>query len=537
MANPSKILVDIPKDKGVHIKSAGTKSEKYVYKYTSYFRNKDGAPRNKSKLIGKIDAESGRMIPNSNYYEMFKVTPEIPDLSVWGYGYTYLVQKSCKDMGLLACLQEAFGDQTDEIVAVAAFMIREGNAMDGIDDFQERNLIPGLHKSLTSQSCSRLFESINPQKFHSFFKQWVNMALRDDTVCYDVTSVSSYSKAITDVEYGYNRDHEDLPQFNIGMFCCETSKLPIYYNRYNGSLTDKTNLSYVLANAQSVGIKNVKFILDGGFMSEDCFISLNNCSNTFTIGVPAHLDISKAMIKANVNDINNYNNKLDKQEIFCVQQSTSIHGISGKLMLFFDPKNHTRLCEELSDRIDQLSEELSDLKRCPVSKLKRYAKYFIITKHNEDSGFDFIVDKTAVNQLRQNKGFFLLFSNDMAAKPEDSLYFYRAKDSDEKLFDQIKVDMEGGRIRTHNERTTDGKVFVTFIALAIRAYMLSKLNKYIASNSSSLKKVLNKLENIIVVYSNGRCRFTKALTKQQKEILESFTAAADIATTLDSCIR
>ena len=45
--------VDIPDDKGVHLKSAGAKGEKYVYKYVRYFRNKDGSPRNKAIAIGK----------------------------------------------------------------------------------------------------------------------------------------------------------------------------------------------------------------------------------------------------------------------------------------------------------------------------------------------------------------------------------------------------------------------------------------------------------------------------------------------------
>jgi len=37
-----KCLVNIPDDKGVHMKSAGAKGEKYVYKYVKYFRNSDG---------------------------------------------------------------------------------------------------------------------------------------------------------------------------------------------------------------------------------------------------------------------------------------------------------------------------------------------------------------------------------------------------------------------------------------------------------------------------------------------------------------
>jgi transposase len=59
----------------------------------------------------------------------------------------------------------------------------------------------------------------------------------------------------------------------------------------------------------------------------------------------------------------------------------------------------------------------------------------------------------------------------------DVLYYYRAKDADEKLFNQIKVEMEGNRIRTHNEEATGGKIFVIFLALIIRTYMRNKLKK------------------------------------------------------------
>jgi transposase len=390
---------------------------------------------------------------------------------------------------------------------------------------------------MTFQSCSRLFESITPVQSQRFFKQWVKKALENDTVCYDVTSISSYSKFMPSVEYSCNRDGEKFHQINVGMFCAETSKLPLYYNVCNGSFADKTNLAHVLENAEDVGIKNVKLVLDGGFISKDCFVSLDKLCFDFTIAIPSKFKISRDMIKARGKSINNCANKLPKQEIFCVQHPTAIYGVDGKLMLYFDQQNHAILCKELSDWIERLADELSALKRFPVINLKRYAKYFIINKNDDGSGFNFEVNNKAVNELRKLKGFFLLFTTDMTAKPEDSLYFYRAKDADEKLFVQIKVDMKGDRVITHNENTTRGKIFVTFIALVIRAYMLGKLDHYITVNSVSLKKVLSKLENITIVISSGRSRFAKALTKQQKEILASFDAVADIVTKLESCIR
>jgi hypothetical protein len=67
--------------------------------------------------------------------------------------------------------------------------------------------------------------------------------------------------------------------------------------------------------------------------------------------------------------------------------------------------------------------------------------------------------------------------------------------------------------------------------------MLEKLKQYLSDNSSSLKKVFNQLENITIITSSTRGRFTKALTKKQKDILFVFDAQSDIAINVESCLR
>lgn len=530
MATFKNTLVNVPDDKGVHMKSAGVKGEKYVYQYVSYFRNSDGNPRNKAKAIGKFDPASGKMHPNSNYFEMYYLDPAFQDVSIWDYGYSYLVLKACRDMGLLDSLAQAFGNgRAMDIVVIAAYIIREGNAMDGIDDWQERNCFPGFERLLTSQSTSRIFASLTIAQQHGFFKLWVKKALSGGSVCYDVTSISSYAQAMTSVERGYNRDGDDLAQYNLGMFCDESTKTPLYYNRHNGSLTDKTNLSYVLANANAVGIERVKMVLDGGFWSEECLTNLRDFCEAFTVGMPMGLTESALILAEHGNDIEKYENELPSHHIYCVSIATEIYGVAGRALLYFDSRSRVSQCAEISECIDRLKAELSGLKRYPKSKLKRFAPYFIITKHENDPGFDYTVNVENIEKMRESKGYFLIFSTDMAASPSEILDYYRAKDADEKLFAQIKVDMDGGRIRTHNEATTNGKTFATFIACVIRAYLLRKLTKYLTDNSTSLKKAFNQLSNITIISGHDGYRFTKALTKKQKQILEAFDAVADIA--------
>jgi transposase len=528
------IPVDIPSDKGVHIKSAGAKGEKYVYIYTGYFRNSDGNPRNKSVSLGKYDEVSGKMMPNGNYFERYKINRTLSGSRRWDYGYSYLILKVCRDTELLECLIKAFGrSAAADIIVMAAYIIREGNAMDGLDDWQGRNFFPGHSRLLNSAATSRCFASYTYPQRTEFFRHWVIAAMTGDTVCYDVTSVSSYAKKMTSVERGYNRDGDDLAQFNLGMFCDEGSKTPLYCDRYNGSLTDRTNLANVLANAGDVGIRRVRMILDGGFWIEECVKNLSRMCVAFTVGLPASQEISRKTIADYGFGIDSYANELSGRNIFCVQIETVLYDISGKIMLYYDESNHSALCKELSEYIDRLKAELRDLKRYPKSKLSRYEKYFSVTKHSDDPGFDFSVKTEAIDRIRADKGFFLLFTTDMNASPSDILDFYRAKDADEKIFSQIKVDMAGSRIRTHNEATTDGKTFVTFVACAIRSYLLGNLKQYMADSSTSLKKALNQLCNIEMASGADGFRFVRALTKKQKQILSAFNADKDILSSVE----
>ena len=539
MAKARGVLVSVPEDKGVHVKPAGAKGERYVYRYTSYFRNDDGKPRNKARMIGKMDEATGKMAPNANYFEMYALDCALPDVSVWDYGYPYAVLEVCRDIGLMECLSASLGDGIAlDVVACASYIIREGNAMDGIDDWLTRGPLPGHGRILTSQSVSRLFASLGPGKREHFFTLWVEKALSGGSVCYDVTSISSYAQEMPSVERGYNRDHDNMAQYNLGMFCDEMTRAPLYYDRYNGSLTDKANLTCVLANARAVGIDRVKMFLDGGFWSTECIRALAVSCEAFTVGMPMHLDAARATLKERGSNIESYRNKLKGSNIYCVGTDTGIYGVKGRVLLFYDPQGRASQSAALSERIERLSSELAGLKHYPKGKLSRYTPFFTLVRREGGSGFDYAVDDEKADALMREKGFFLLFTTDMASTPADILYYYRAKDADEKIFSQIKVDMEGCRIRTHSEATTDGKAFVTFVACVIRSHFLRALSDYLAASSSSLKKSFAQLSDIRLISSGDGWRFAKTLTKKQKQVLSALGLAEDIVKSVkDGCLR
>jgi hypothetical protein len=97
---------------------------------------------------------------------MYHIDACLPDIMVWDYGCTCLALKACRDIGLFSCLSQAFGARAMEIVAMASYIIQEGNIMDAIDDWQQRNCFPGFDRLPASQTSSRTFATITvPQQY------------------------------------------------------------------------------------------------------------------------------------------------------------------------------------------------------------------------------------------------------------------------------------------------------------------------------------------------------------------------------------
>jgi len=76
----------------------------------------------------------------------------------------------------------------------------------------------------------------------NFLHQWIVLNNSVKAVYYDITSISSYSEKIGFIEWGYNRDSEDLAQINLGIVCNKVNSLPLYYSLYQGSIVDVSTL-------------------------------------------------------------------------------------------------------------------------------------------------------------------------------------------------------------------------------------------------------------------------------------------------------
>ena len=65
----------------------------------------------------------------------------------------------------------------------------------------------------------------------------------------------------------------------------------------------------------------------------------------------------------------------------------------------------------------------------------------------------------------------VVFLTNMEQSPKEILELYRSRDEDEKEFESLKDDMEGGIQYVHGINAAKGLLFVQFIGLSLRMFM------------------------------------------------------------------
>ena len=156
MALNNNIKVEMPP----HCVKVPRNGTTYIQYTVRAYRNKNGKPTSDRVAIGKLDEESGMLIPNRNYYEIFgKENPNKKIVTVKTVGNYKAFSGVAKRIGLEKTVKEVFGDKSDTILTVAHYMMNEGNVMYYLPDWQDEN-VSYCNETISNADVSRLFASI-----------------------------------------------------------------------------------------------------------------------------------------------------------------------------------------------------------------------------------------------------------------------------------------------------------------------------------------------------------------------------------------
>jgi hypothetical protein len=172
------------------------------------------------------------------------------------------------EIGLADVLKSTLPERWEQVLMLAFYMISSGEPAMYCEDWILRTESLPCGR-MSSQDISRLLSCISNAERMAFFEQWGEVRNERGYLALDITSISSYSEFIGDIEWGYNRDKERLAQINVCMLLGEQSGLPVFQTTYSGSLKDVSTLKTTLQLASGLKLNNLSLVMEKGFCSKN----------------------------------------------------------------------------------------------------------------------------------------------------------------------------------------------------------------------------------------------------------------------------
>lgn len=513
---------------------------KYAYENEAYWDKEKKQSRSKRTLIGKVDPETGEIIPTRPYRKKAEEAPvsavkpgpvPVTVMNRRFFGATYLLDAIGRNLGVTEDLKSCFPDSYKQLQSLAYFLIlEENNALSRFSKWDRLHWHPH-GKDILSQRSSELFQSIDEERKMSFFKKQGKRRAENEYWAYDTTSISSYSETLKQVKYGKNKENDRLPQINLALLFGEKSNLPFYYRKLPGNITDVTTVKQLLKEFRVLGYEKVKLVMDRGFYSQANINELFQNRLKFLVStkiglgyVQKELDTQRESLKS----WTSYNDKYDIHAIcqpitWTYEQPRPYKGDVVKeerrcyLHLYYNREKAADDQGRMNRYLSALKSELEQKKEIPEHQ-KDYAKYFDVTDTPKRARK--IVAKDAViQQATKDYGYFSLLSNDVK-DPIEALELYRNKDLVEKAFGNLKERLNMRRALVSSETALNGKLFVEFIALIYLSYIKKRMQEEDLFRKWTLQGLLDELDLVECFEAPGHGKMLGELTKKQADLYQ-----------------
>jgi len=501
----------------------------YVYENISWWDKEKQCSRAKRKLIGKIDKQTDEIVPTNGRQRNAKQKPagtSPAKLTVRKFGgAVYLLNSICSKIGLIDDLKTCFGEVYKLILSIAFFMIIEGeSAILRFSKFDATHFHPCGY-NITSQAGSELFASIKDCAVQDFFMLQSKRRQNDEYWVYDTTSISSYSEMLNQVQYGHNKEDDNLPQLNLGLVFGEKSNLPFYYRKLSGNITDVSTFETLCENMADIGITNVNFVADRGFYSERNIDMLYNHSHKFLLAAKLNTKYIRNELEEIYDDFNNFESYSEEFELYGKTRIyTRKNGKPIYLHYFYNIEKAAEEEKRLNKRIALYKRELLSNRRV-IGHEAYYKKFFNIETDDNKLVVSASVKLGILKTTKRYYGFFVLTASDLTDCWE-ALKIYRNKDVVEKAFANVKERLNMRRTLVSSEQSLDGKLFVSFVSLILLSHIKKVMQDFSLFKSYTLKSLMDTFD-IIECFKNKNNEFRLGeVLDKQKNLFALFDVVA-----------
>ncbi|MDR2460099.1 MAG: IS1634 family transposase [Deltaproteobacteria bacterium] len=431
---------------------------------------------------------------------------DIKKLKQINFGTTYLLDQLSKQVGLTQIIMNVFPLLHNQILPLLYYLVSTGKPLMHCEEWIDDNFDFVPSSIMSSQSLSILLQKISETDKINFFEKWLEKRKEKEYVALDITSISSFSELIEDVEYGKSKEDPQLPQINFCLLFGQKSGLPIYYTHFPGSITDVVTLISTLKKISFLSNSSFNIVGDKWFYSKSNIDDLvTNFTNVkFLFSVPIKAQFSK-FYHAHANDITK-----GKYNFVC--GNSLIYGKFLKYQwnnkqylntyLYYNEDMYNQKKQNLYRDLHQLITEFYDTyngnieKFCEINKkYKIYFKFIKRSNYNSSGHYTIQINHTVVEKTLFDSARMIIIGNDNINKIE-ALEIYRAKDVVEKGFQRFKSALDLRHIRVHTSERMANKEFICFLAQILLSHLDRLMSKHQLYTKYSIQKLLGKFKSL-----------------------------------------
>jgi transposase len=515
----------------------------YVFESDSRWNAEKKYGTHKRRYIGKM--VEGIFVPNEKHQllaalkEAKEAQPGLASSTASSRlfcGATALLDGIGAKLGIADDLKACFPDSWKELLSIAYYLILEDrNPLSRFPRWASNHRHP-CGTNIPSQRSSELFGTIGEDAKQRFFLLQTRRRMETEYLAYDTTSISSYSTMLKQVRYGRNKDHDPLPQINLALLFGQDSRLPVYYRKLPGNISDVSTIKNLLADLAILSFEKVKLVMDRGFYSEDNINSLYQHHYKFLISAKKSL----ALVQVVLNEVRdtmrsrthydsnfkiNYHSQTAEWSYKETKKRSGIVETGTRRLYLHLYYNDQRAVDDktaFNALLDSLEEELRTGHHDPDHE-KLYRKYYDITT-TPVRGVSIVPKQEAIDLAERDYGYFVLMSNDIK-DPLDALKLYRSKDLIEKAFGNLKERLNMRRTSVSSEQNLEGKLFVQFLALMYLSYITTQMHDSGLFKDHTLYDLLDDLDVIECFERPGQKATIGEITKKQKALYGSLDVA------------
>jgi len=303
---------------------------------------------------------------------------------------------------------------------------------------------------------------------------------------YDTTSISSYSKTLSQVQYGHNKEYDPLAQINLAVVFGESSNLPFYYRKLPGNMPDSKTVTHLLAELNNLGFSKVKLVMDRGFYSQENINTLYKAHLKFLLSASMSLSFIRKNLETLYESVRSFENYSDKYELYTTTLRTTWDYSRQRAYQDDAVQSDKRIYIHYYFNIEKAAEDEKAFDKKLImlrdeieshSRLKEhenlYTKYFTIHS-TPKRGTKAEVKSDEAAKVKRYYGYFALVTNE-TMDAITALEIYRNKDVVEKAFGNLKERLNMRRLLISSEQSLEGKLFVQFIALIYLSYIKKQM--------------------------------------------------------------